>query len=215
MHGGALGRARAIGIDDDQGRAALSRDLGVTWQEAVGVRQGRCGAVAGRGETLALTCDGRVFQLDTADEHARWRALPSLGARVTPGQVAVTRAGVFATMTDPDAYALETVHRFDKATRRWREVAVGRLLLDNVRHVKTYWIMTSLEVAQICLTTGADDIDGTVVEEKITHMAGGKTPEGLSEEFLRDLIREAGKEPVRRDTLYRRVPSRFDAAETA
>ena len=96
-----------------------------------------------------------------------------------------------------------------------REIAVGRLLFDNVPHVKAYWIMMGLETAQLCLGCGADDIDGTVVEEKITHMAGGKTPEGLSEEFLRDLIREAGKEPVRRDTLYRRVPSRFDAAETA
>jgi aminodeoxyfutalosine synthase len=87
-----------------------------------------------------------------------------------------------------------------------REIAVGRLLLDNVRHVKTYWIMTSLEVAQICLTAGADDIDGTVVEEKITHMAGARTPEHVSEADLRRCIEEAGRVPVRRDTLYNELP---------
>lgn len=87
-----------------------------------------------------------------------------------------------------------------------REIAVGRLLLDNVQHVKTYWIMTSLEVAQICLTMGADDIDGTVVEEKITHMAGAKTPEHVSEADLRRCIEEAGRTPVRRDTLYNELP---------
>jgi aminodeoxyfutalosine synthase len=98
-----------------------------------------------------------------------------------------------------------------RAVHSLREIAVGRLLFDNVPHVKSYWIMMGLETAQLCLQYGADDIDGTVVEEKITHMAGGTTPEGLDEEHLRTLIREAGKEPFRRDTLYNRVPSRFDA----
>lgn len=87
-----------------------------------------------------------------------------------------------------------------------REIAVGRLLLDNVPHVKTYWIMTSLEVAQICLTMGADDIDGTVVEEKITHMAGARTPEHVSEEDLRRCIEEAGRTPYRRSTTYEELP---------
>jgi aminodeoxyfutalosine synthase len=97
-----------------------------------------------------------------------------------------------------------------RAVHSLREIAVGRLLFDNAPHVKAYWIMMGLETAQLALGYGADDIDGTVVEEKITHMAGATTPEGVSEEFLRDLIREAGKDPVRRDTLYNRVPSRFD-----
>lgn len=95
-----------------------------------------------------------------------------------------------------------------------REIAVGRLLLDNVPHVKAYWIMMGLDTAQLCLQYGADDIDGTVVEEKITHMAGGTTPEGLDEGFLRNLIREAGKRPQRRDTLYNPVPSRFEGTES-
>jgi aminodeoxyfutalosine synthase len=87
-----------------------------------------------------------------------------------------------------------------------REIAVSRLLLDNMPHVKTYWIMTSLEVSQICLTMGADDMDGTVVEEKITHMAGARTPEHVDEAALRKVIEEAGRIPYRRDTLYNEVP---------
>jgi aminodeoxyfutalosine synthase len=97
-----------------------------------------------------------------------------------------------------------------RAVHSLREIAVGRLMFDNVPHVKAYWIMMGLETAQLCLQYGADDIDGTVVEEKITHMAGGTTPEGVGEELLRRLIREAGRNPVRRDTLYNRVKSKYD-----
>jgi aminodeoxyfutalosine synthase len=81
--------------------------------------------------------------------------------------------------------------------------AVARLLLDNVDHIKAYWVMTGLKMAQILLAYGADDIDGTIVEERIVHMAGAESPLGVAEEELRALIREAGREPVRRDTLYR------------
>jgi aminodeoxyfutalosine synthase len=79
-----------------------------------------------------------------------------------------------------------------------REIAVGRLMLDNFKHVKAYWIMTGLETGRLALTGGADDFDGTVVEEKITHMAGADTPEGLSEAEIRELIRGEGKIPLRR-----------------
>jgi aminodeoxyfutalosine synthase len=81
--------------------------------------------------------------------------------------------------------------------------AVARLLLDNFDHIKAYWVMTGLKMAQILLSWGADDIDGTIVEERIVHMAGAESPLGVTEEELRALIREAGREPVRRDTLYR------------
>ena len=84
-----------------------------------------------------------------------------------------------------------------------RNLAVARLLLDNVDHIKAYWTQTGLKVAQLALHFGADDIDGTVIEETITHMAGAKTPRGVGEEGLRDLIRAAGRIPVRRDTLHR------------
>ncbi|MEN8149300.1 MAG: aminofutalosine synthase MqnE [Planctomycetota bacterium] len=79
-----------------------------------------------------------------------------------------------------------------------REIAVARLMLDNVRHVKAYWIMTGLTAGRLALTGGADDFDGTVVEEKITHMAGAETPEEMTEESIRALIRGEGKTPKRR-----------------
>jgi aminodeoxyfutalosine synthase len=86
-----------------------------------------------------------------------------------------------------------------------RTMAVSRLMLDNVPHVKAYWIMLGIETAQIALAYGADDIDGTVRHELIYHDAGAETPQMLSVEQIRRLIEEAGREPVERDTLYHRV----------
>lgn len=86
-----------------------------------------------------------------------------------------------------------------------RMIALSRIMLDNFDHVKAYWIMLGEKIAQVALSFGADDIDGTVVHELIYHDAGAKTPEGLTVEQLHRLIREAGRVPVERDTLYRRV----------
>jgi aminodeoxyfutalosine synthase len=86
-----------------------------------------------------------------------------------------------------------------------RNVAVSRLMLDNVPHVKAYWIMLGIGTAQTALTYGADDLDGTVRHELIYHDAGATTPEILSTERIQHLIREAGFEPVERDTVYHRV----------
>lgn len=86
-----------------------------------------------------------------------------------------------------------------------RMVALSRLMLDNFDHIKAYWIMLGEATAQVALGFGADDIDGTVVHELIYHDAGAKTPEGLTVQQLHRLIREAGCDPVERDTLYRRV----------
>lgn len=83
-----------------------------------------------------------------------------------------------------------------------KHLAVGRLILDNFDHVKAFWIMLGLKMAQVSLSFGVDDIDGTVVEEKITHMAGAQTPEGVTVAELERLIHEAGRTPVERDTLY-------------
>ncbi len=89
-------------------------------------------------------------------------------------------------------------------------IAVARLMLDNFDHIKAYWIMISPRIAQTALNMGADCIDGTVVEEKIVHMAGAKTPVGLTIDQLQRLIRDAGRIPVQRDSLYN-VLERFDA----
>ncbi len=86
-----------------------------------------------------------------------------------------------------------------------RMIALSRLMLDNFDHIKAYWIMLSEKIAQVALSFGADDLDGTVVHELIYHDAGAKTPEGLTVEQLHRMIREAGREPIERDTLYRRV----------
>ena len=88
------------------------------------------------------------------------------------------------------------------AAETLRVHAVARLMLDNIDHVKAFWIATGVEVAQLALWYGADDLDGTVQEEHIYHMAGSRTPESLSTEDIRRLIRAAGREPVERDTLY-------------
>ena len=86
-----------------------------------------------------------------------------------------------------------------------KTIAVSRLLLDNFDHIKAYWIMLTPRVAQVALRFGANDLDGTVVEEKIYHDAGASTPQGLTHADLERLIRAAGRVPVERDTLYRRV----------
>jgi aminodeoxyfutalosine synthase len=83
-----------------------------------------------------------------------------------------------------------------------REMAVGRLMLDNIPHVKAYWILMDVPVAQLCLSFGADDVDGTVVEERIYHEAGATTPQEVQREELIRWIRDAGRVPVERDTLY-------------
>src|SRR6202451_814322 len=86
-----------------------------------------------------------------------------------------------------------------------RAIAVSRLLLDNFDHIKAYWVMLTPRIAQIALRFGANDLDGTVVEEKIYHDAGASTPQGLTHADLERLIRAAGRVPVERDTLYRKV----------
>ena len=83
-----------------------------------------------------------------------------------------------------------------------REIAVGRLMLDNIPHVKSYWIMLGIPIAQLALSYGSDDVDGTVVEERIYHDAGATTPQEVKRAELIQWIRDAGREPVERDTLY-------------
>jgi aminodeoxyfutalosine synthase len=86
-----------------------------------------------------------------------------------------------------------------------KTLAIARLMLDNIPHIKAFWIMVGLKVAQLSTCFGVDDIDGTVVEERITHMAGATTPEALSKDDLVGMIAETGHVAVERDTLYRVV----------
>ena len=88
------------------------------------------------------------------------------------------------------------------ATDTLKVHAVARLMLDNIPHVKAFWIATGLETAQLALWFGADDLDGTVQEEKIYHMAGSVTPEAMTTAELSRMVRVAGRQPLERDTLY-------------
>jgi len=84
-----------------------------------------------------------------------------------------------------------------------RTLAVARLYLDNFDHVKAYWVSLGERLAQTSLAFGVDDVDGTVLEERIYHMAGSNVPQALSERTLHELIRAAGRVPAERDSLYR------------
>lgn len=86
-----------------------------------------------------------------------------------------------------------------------KTIAAARLLLDNFRHIKSFWIMLGLPLTQMSLFFGSDDVNGTVLEEHITHEAGAGTPQFMPEEELVRLIRQAGRTPVERDTLYKPV----------
>jgi aminodeoxyfutalosine synthase len=89
-----------------------------------------------------------------------------------------------------------------------KTLAISRIYLDNFRHIKAYWVMLGLKVAQVSLAFGVNDIDGTVVEEQIGHDAGAESPQQLNKNQLVDLIRKAGKQAVERDTLYNELKTR-------
>jgi aminodeoxyfutalosine synthase len=93
-------------------------------------------------------------------------------------------------------------------------LAAGRLYLDNFRHIKSHWIMVSQPLSQLSLHFGVNDLEGTVVREKIYHAVGAHTPQGMTLDALLRLIRGAGKVPAERDSFYN-VLRRFDAAEPA
>ncbi len=96
-----------------------------------------------------------------------------------------------------------------------RMIASARLLLDNFPHIKAYWVMLGPKLAQVALNFGADDLDGTIIEERITHMAGATTSQGLTEAELRQMIEAAGCEPVRRDSFYNQLAPGLTREEAA
>ena len=91
------------------------------------------------------------------------------------------------------------------ATEDLRNIAISRLMLSNIPHIKAYWVMLGIKTAQLAQLFGANDIDGTVTEEKIYHMAGSQSPQSLSRRELCHIIEQAGRIPVERNTLYEPV----------
>jgi aminodeoxyfutalosine synthase len=100
------------------------------------------------------------------------------------------------------------------ATDELRTLAVSRIFLDNFDHITAYWISFGLPLASLALNYGVDDLHGTIMEEKIFHMAGAKTPIAQKQEAFEKAIREAGREPVPRDTKYNRLPTSGQPAKT-
>lgn len=107
----------------------------------------------------------------------------------------------------PDNTRLAAQHRIPKPSvlTDLRVMAISRLMLDNFPHIKAYWVMLGIKTAQLAQHYGADDLDGTVVHEKIYHDAGSDSPQELTVAEIRHLIEEAGRIPIERDTLYREV----------
>lgn len=101
------------------------------------------------------------------------------------------------------------------ATTGWddlRQLAVGRLFLDNFQHVKSHWIMVSSPLSQIALHYGVNDLEGTVVREKIYHAVGAHTPQGMTLDAILRLIRGAGKRPAERDSFYQILRTSFETS---
>lgn len=96
----------------------------------------------------------------------------------------------------------ETRDRMTEMFEDLQNYAVARLFFDNVPHLKAYWIMAGCDTARLALNFGCDDLDGTVNDEKITHMAGAESPVGLARRNLLRMIRESGRDPIERDSLY-------------
>ncbi|PWU06050.1 MAG: aminofutalosine synthase MqnE [Verrucomicrobia bacterium] len=115
----------------------------------------------------------------------------------------------------PETTALAHI-RPASAIEELRNLAVARIYLDNFDHITAYWISLGLPLAQISLSYGVDDLHGTIIEEKIFHIAGAVTPQRQSARALESAIREAGRIPAQRDSLYRRLmPTRESAVEPA
>ena len=115
---------------------------------------------------------------------------------------------------EPQTPALAHIRRAS-AVDELRTLAVSRIYLDNFDHITAYWVSTGLPLAQVALSYGVDDLHGTIIEEKIFHMAGAKTPQEQAVATLEHVIREAGREPVQRDSFYNHLPKSQPAVSSA
>ncbi|MGH7271625.1 MAG: radical SAM protein, partial [Polyangiaceae bacterium] len=200
-----LGRLRKAGLDslpgggaeifDPEVRARISHDK-ATADEYIEVHRvaHRLGI-----RTNATMLYGHIETFEHRVDHLlRLRALQDESGEATGLQAFVPLA------FHPDGNGMKNLPA-PTAIDALRTIAVSRLLLDNVPHIKAYWVSMTPEVAQIALRFGADDLDGTIVHETIYRAAGSRSPSGLTAERLVRLIQEAGRLPVERDTLYRVV----------
>jgi len=108
---------------------------------------------------------------------------------------------------EPQTPVLAHIRRAS-AVEELRTLAVSRIYLDNFDHITAYWVSIGLPLAQVALSYGVDDLHGTIIEERIFHMAGAKTPQEQAVETLENVIREAGREPVQRDSYYHHLPKK-------
>jgi len=165
---------------------------------------GYSGAEGWGAPTVTLTRPG----IPLPEHFARSVADQPHAAPAVRHSVASSRPGYYQTIIPlpffPDGCALEHLPG-PSGLENLRTLAVARLMLDNFPHVKAFWIMQTLPMAQLMLQNGADDMDGTVVWYDITKVGGADTHQEVSVWTLEKAIREAGFEPVERDTLYRRI----------
>lgn len=166
----------------------------------------------GHVETLAERAEHMLRLRAAQDESGGFRAFIPLAFQpgADPGPARPSAPGRGPRRADSGLPA-HTTHALDDL----RTVATARLVLDNVPHVKAYWIMLGLASATCALGAGASDVDGTVGQERIAHAAGAETPERLARAQLEAMIREAGGRPVERDALYRPLPARACGAPAA
>ena len=219
--------------------AAMAENFGMTWREVlVGLKEAGLGSIPGGGAEI-LTDNAHQVLFKGKIDHRAWIEIAMtahrLGLRSNAtmlyGHVetveeridhmillreAQDRTGGFMAFVPlafhPENTRLSHIPK-PSATDDLRQIAVGRLMLDNFPHIKAYWIMMTLRVAQTALHFGADDLDGTVVSEEIFHRAGAVSPQVVTHRRLIALIEEAGRFPVERDTLYNPIEPPLPGAE--
>ncbi len=169
-------------------KMAVKKTPAHTWLEIHGIAHGlglytNATMLTGIGENIENKVDHMLLLREQQDKSKGFQCFIPLKCYYEGTNIA-------SEVTEPTGYDL------------LKDVAISRLLLDNFAHIKAYWIQLGEKLAQVALSFGADDMDGTIIEEKITHAAGTKTPLQLAKEEMEYLISSAGYIPVERDTIY-------------
>jgi aminodeoxyfutalosine synthase len=219
--------------------AAMAENFDMSWQEVLSrLKEAGLGSLPGGGAEI-LTDHAHQILFKAKIDHAAWISIAKTAHRLGLKTNATMLYGHVETLEERIDHMLLLREAQDEtsgfmafiplafhpentrlshltkpsATEDLRQVAVGRLMLDNFPHIKSYWIMMTPRVAQAALHFGADDMDGTVVSEEIFHRAGASSPQTVTKDRLVALIEETGRVPVERDTLYNPVGSPAPAAQ--